>query len=97
MEIKSRYEVIAGLEKQKRDLIEERDGLDTQLKQKEKDLMITERSKADQIIGWDRKIADIKDEVENFRKAMVQRKETIKELIISVDESLNRFSKLSEK
>jgi recombinational DNA repair ATPase RecF len=97
MEIKSRYEVIAGLEKQKRDLIEERDSLDKVLKEKEKDLIITERNKSDQIMAWDRKIVDMKEEVENFRTSMAQRKETIKELITSVDDSLVRFSKLSEK
>ena len=61
MEIKSRYEVIATLEKQKRDLIIERDGLDTELKAKEKAITVMERNKADNIMVVDRQIEDLKE------------------------------------
>lgn len=97
METKSRYEVISDLEKQKRDLIQERDGL-TELKNtKEKDLKMIERNKSDQIIAWDRKIEDSKEDIKNFEATMTERKETIEELIKSVEDSLNRFSQLQQK
>ena len=97
METKSRYEVISNLEKQKRDLIEERDGLNNQKITKEKELKLIERNKADQIVAWDRKIEDAKEDLSNFEKTMTERKETIIELIKSVDISLDRFSKLQKK
>ena len=97
METKSRYEVISDLEKQKRELIKERDSLNIALQDKEKELKVTERAKSDQMMGWDRKIEDVKEDLENFKSTMEERKETIKELIKSVDESLNRFSQLNKK
>jgi len=45
MNTKSRYEVISDLEQNKRDLIIERDGLDTTLKDKEQTLVAFERKK----------------------------------------------------
>lgn len=45
METKSRYEVISDLEKQKRDLVRERDSLDEQLRNKESVIKNHERSK----------------------------------------------------
>jgi len=94
MEIKSRYEVIADLEKQKRDLIEERDNLDTTLKVKEREVKKAEQTKEDQIVAWDRKIEDLKEDKENFKEKIEDRRVTINELIKSVDESLKRFENI---
>ena len=96
METKSRYEVIAELENKKRELIKERDGLNDTLKDREKRLKEMERNKSDNIMVLDRKIEDINEDIKNFKETMAERKETIKELIISVDESLARFGKLAE-
>lgn len=84
--IKSRYEVIAELEKKKRSLILERDSLEDQLKRKEKDIKIMKRE-----------VEDAEEEIENFSQTMESQKETIKELILSVDESLERLSNLDRK
>jgi len=97
METKSRYEVIAELESKKRDLIQERDGLNNEMILKEKELKNTVRTKSDQILAWDRKIEDLQEDLENFKKSMDQRKETIQELINSVDDSLARFNTLNKK
>jgi seryl-tRNA synthetase len=92
METKSRYEVIAELESNKRKLIQERDSLNDKLVEKEKELRNSERQKSDTIVVLDRRIEDIKEDIENFKKTMAERKETIKELIVSVDLSLERFN-----
>ena len=97
METKSRYEVISGLESQKRELIKERDSLGDLLKEQEKEVRTLERQKSDNIVILDRQIEDKKENVENFKESMAERKETIKELIKSVDDSLGRFSKIQEK
>lgn len=97
MDIKSRYEVISELEQQKRELILERDTLQDLLLQKERELKDIERRKEDSVREFDRKIADMKEATAHFKKTMDERKETIKELIKSVDDSLGRFSKLQEK
>jgi len=94
METKSRYEVISELESQKRELIQERDSFMDEVNKREKDLKKLERNKSDQLIGHDRGIEDAKEELETFKKTMNERKETIKELIQSVDDSLKRFEKL---
>ena len=86
METKSRYEVIADLERQKRQLIMERDSLDDVLKSKQKDLKELLRN-----------IEDIKEDISNFEESMANKKETIKELITSVDLSLQRLSQQKEK
>jgi len=86
VDIKSRYEVISDLEKQKRDLIIQRDSLDEILKGKEKELKELRRE-----------IEDKEEEVEDFKSKMTEKKETIIELINSVELSLNRFTKLGEK
>ena len=86
VDTKSRYEVIADLEKRKRDLIVERDSLDDVLKSKERKLKDLKRD-----------MEDIEEDIEDFKSKMKDKKETISELIKSVDESLNRFSKLNEK
>lgn len=97
METKSRYEVISDLEKQKRDLILERDGLNDKLLIKQKNLKDMERNKADNNLLIDRKIEDIKEDIINFKNTIGEREETISELIKSVDESLIRLGKISNK
>lgn len=97
METKSRYEVISDLEQQKRKLIIERDSLNDSLLAKKKLITQTEREKNDNIIEYDRQIADLQEELANFEKTLAERKETIKELIKSIDDSLERFSKLQQK
>lgn len=96
MQTKSRYEVIAELEEQKRNLIQERDSLQDQLTNREKSLKKAEREKSDTIMVIDRKIEDMKEDVENYKQSMAERKETINELIKSVDDSLKRFGELSK-
>ena len=51
-----------------------------------------QRQKDDNIVLNQRKIEDIKVDIENFIKTMNERKETIKELITSVEESIKRFN-----
>ena len=68
METKSRYEVISDLEKQKRDFIKEKEDLGNDLKAKERNLKDTERSKADQLVAWDRKIDDLEEDIQNFEE-----------------------------
>jgi hypothetical protein len=48
------------------------------------------------MLAYDRRIEDLLDEIKNFKDTMKERKETITELIKSIDESLARFGKLSE-
>jgi soluble cytochrome b562 len=86
METKSRYEVIADLETQKRKLIVERDSLNEILTRKQKELK-------DML----REVEDTKEDIANFEKTMEDKKETIKELISSVDASLQRLSQSQEK
>lgn len=95
-DIKSRYEVISDMERQKRDLIKERDGMSDVLLSKEKNLKRLVRDKADQDLEFDRQIEDAKDDIANFKKTVEERKETITELIKSVEESLNRFNKIQK-
>ena len=97
METKSRYEVIAELEGQKRDLIVERDGLDDEAKVKENAIRDLKRQKDDVIIGFTRKIEDAEAEHTKFTDTMKERKATVSELIASVDDSLKRFNTLNTK
>ena len=97
METKSRYEVISDLEGKKRKLIQERDGLDDVLRVKERELREIGRAKTDQITAWDRKLEDSEEDLKNIKDTMAERKETIKELILSVDESLQRFGKMADR
>lgn len=97
METKSRYEVISELEEKKRDLIREKNGFADQIIEKEKSITILKRSKEDTIVVLDRKIKDEEEELANFNKTVDERKETIEELIKSVNDSLGRFGKLAEK
>lgn|SRR3990167_8729674 len=97
METKSRYEVIAELESKKRDLIRERDSLEEQMKAKEKELRDFQRARDDQLVAHERRIEDTKEGLELFKKNMAEKKETIKELIQSIDTSLERFGKIQNK
>ena len=86
METKSRYEVIAELEEKKRALILDRDALKDNLKIKKRNLRDIKRD-----------LEDEEEKVKEYEDSMDEQKTTINELIKSVDESLNRFAKLSEK
>ena len=86
METKSRYEVIADLEAKKRTLIINRDNLPGQLQEKNKELRDLKRE-----------VEDKEEEVKEFNEAIGTQKETINELIKSVDDSLNRFAELGKK
>ena len=86
METKSRYEVIAESEAQKRNLIREREGFDNLLIEKKKELKELQRD-----------IDDKKEEIKDFEDSLEKSKETITELIASVDDSLKRFSGLGKK
>jgi len=97
METKSRYEVISDLESQKRKLIQTRDSLNDELRLKEKAVKDMERAKADKDLIYDRNIQDLTDDLENFRATINERKDTIIELIKSVDDSLARFNTLQKK
>lgn len=97
METKSRYEVIAELEGQKRDLIKERDGLEDEAREKENAVRDLKRQKDDVIIGYTRKIEDAEADHKKFTDTMKERKTTVTELIKSVDDSLNRFNTLNTK
>jgi len=85
METKSRYEVIAELEQNKRSLILERDNLDKVLLSKKKELKELKR-----------KVEDKEEEIQEFENSMDDSRKTIQALIDSVDESLNRFSKINK-
>jgi len=86
IETKSRYEVVAELDENKRNLIRERDGLDDKLKGKEKELKELKR-----------RVDDKEEEIKDFKAGLVKSKETFKELIASVDDSLKRFNELGKK
>ena len=86
MQTKSRYEVVAELEEQKRNLIRERDSLDKVLLSKKKELKELKRE-----------IEDKEEEITEFESSMEDSKKTIQTLIESVNESLNRFSEIGEK
>jgi len=96
METKSRYEVIAELEAKKRDLILDRDSFTEGLITKEKELTNAERNKDDQMVAHDRKIDDIKKDLDKFKENSEERKATITELITSIDASLARFGELAK-
>jgi seryl-tRNA synthetase len=97
METKSRYEVISDLEKQKRELIRERDGFTDKVNAMQKQVTEIDRQKSDTIMVLDRKKEDLELEITNFKTSADERKETIKELIKSIDESLERLGKLASK
>jgi len=86
METKSRYEVVAELEGNKRNLIREGDGFDKALLEKKKELKELKRE-----------IEDKEEEIKEFEGSMEDSKKTIKTLIESIDESLKRFSEIGNK
>ena len=85
MESKSRYEVIADLEAQKRQLIEQREGQNKILNEKKKELK-----------ELNRQVEDKEEEIKEFEESMESNKETLNTLITSVDDSLQRFGKIVE-
>ena len=85
-EIKSRYEVIAELEEKKRSLILDKNGIESNLKYKER-----------QLRDMKREVEDKESEIEEFKADMKKNAETAVELIKSIDESLARFTELSNK
>ena len=95
METKSRYEVVADLESKKRDLINERDNLDEDARKKEKEFRELERMQEDNATVMARKVNDAKEDADKFKERMEERKITINELIKSVEDSLERFNKLT--
>ena len=96
MEIKSRYEVISEIENKKRELIKERDGFNDVLVQMEKEIKLVERNKSDHILQYDRKIDDLREGIENFKKNIDEKKSTIIQLIESANDSLKRFGEMSK-
>ena len=96
METKSRYEVIAELELQKRDLIKERLELAERVKLNDKNVRNLKRKKDDTITVLDREIADADEHSEIFKASIDERKATIKELIKSIDDSLARFGEIAK-
>jgi len=86
METKSRYEVIAELEKNKRNLIREREGFDELLSSKKRGLKEMKRE-----------VEDKEEEIKEFEESREKSKETINALIESVDVSLKRFEGLNKK
>jgi len=80
METKSRYEVIAGLEEQKRNLIKQRDAFPKQIKAKKDDIK--------QVV---RRLEDMNDDLKFFVESVKDNKQTINDLIESVDLSLKKF------
>ncbi len=86
METKSRYEVIADLEKQKQDLIREREGFKDIIKNRDYEILQIERA-----------LEDKKKAVDEYKAEVDDRKVVIEELIKGVDESLERFGKLQSK
>jgi predicted nucleic acid-binding Zn-ribbon protein len=85
METKSRYEVIADLEKQKRGLIVEKDSFKDQLQEKEKEIKEAKRD-----------IEDMEDDLKYFKDSIEDRKKTIETMIASIDDSLKRFEGVSK-
>lgn len=85
MKTKSRYEVIAELEQQKRQLILERDSFPDKIKDKEREIKLHKRE-----------LEDMEEDFEEYKKTVEDRKDTIKELITSVDDSLKRFNAQKE-
>jgi len=97
METKSRYEVISDLERQKRNLILERDNFKDEIAEKEQAVKELVREKADANVRFDRRLEDVEKELKDFKSNVDEKKETIKELIKSVEASLERFSKIEKK
>ena len=80
METKSRYEVIANLESQKRQLIVDLNSFDDLIAQKVLNIKT-----------FKRELEDAQEDLENFKKTILNKKETTKLLIASVEDALKRF------
>ena len=85
IETKSRYEVISDLEEQKRELIRERDGFDDVIKARER-----------RIKDINRALEDKQEDLKDFKAKIKDNEKTLNALIKSVDESLQRLSKLNQ-
>ena len=92
METKSRYEVIADLEQQRRDLITQKNSLNEEVLKKEKVIKLKKRQMDDLNRQINRELEDLEEDLENFKNSLDEKKETIKELIMSVDGSLEKFN-----
>ena len=86
METKSRYEVIADLENNKRGLIREREALQNDVIEREKSIKNVKRQ-----------LEDMEEDLKVFVSSLDTKKQTINELIKSVDDSLQRFASLQKK
>jgi predicted nucleic acid-binding Zn-ribbon protein len=86
MEVKSRFEVIANLETEKRKLMYERDNFITEVEKQEKTIKILKRE-----------IEDREEDLKNFKDKIEEKKSTIDEMIKSIDVNLERLSKVSAK
>ena len=84
METKSRYEVISDLEEKKRDLIISRDSFEDTIKLREREIKNLKRD-----------LEDKEEDLEQFKKTATTKKETIKEMIASIDIALERFNNSS--
>ena len=80
METKSRYEVLAQLEENKRKLIVDRDSLQDEVKKKERVIKIKKRE-----------LEDLEEDLHIFIESLEPRKQTIQALIDSVDDGIKRF------
>ena len=83
METKSRYEVIAELEAQKRNLIREKAGFDDEMKDIEKAIKEIKRN-----------LEDKEEELKNFKDGLKEKKVMIDSLIKTVEAGLTNFSKI---
>ena len=84
METKSRYEVIADLEANKRKLIRERDELPLEVQRRQLEIKLQKRT-----------LEDLEEDLKNFKDGLDVKKETINELIKTVEQSLERLSTLN--
>ena len=83
METKSRYEVIAELEAQKRDLIREKAGFDDEGKDIEKAIKEIKRN-----------LEDKEEDLKNFKDGLKEKKVMIDSLIKTFEAGLTNFSKI---
>jgi predicted nucleic acid-binding Zn-ribbon protein len=86
MEVKSRFEVIADLENNKRQLMLEKNNFATEVEKQEKTIKMLKRE-----------IEDREEDLKNFKGKIEDKKSTIDEMIKSIDVNLERLSKISAK
>lgn len=84
IESKSRYEVIASLEQQKRDLMRQRDSFPEQIRVREIEIKQLKRQ-----------LEDKEEALVDFKANVADNKKTVEGLIASVDDSLKRFEKMN--